>query len=258
MAAALLPLLSVTGGLWAEDPPAKPPRIALMIPPGIPVGQKTRVVLRGWALKDSTAVSSDRPELQISVVSHATAAVPGKQKAEQIGDEQLELDVQVPEGMAAGAAQISVRTAVGESAPRPLLIGSDVPEVSEIEPNDGFRQAQRVSFPQLIAGSIHADANVDVFMFELAQPERVKIRADAATLGSGLDPVLILWTDTGAVIQSSDDQADTKDAEITAELPAGRYLITLQDAHDRGGPAHPYRLTLRAASSAEAKNGHAF
>jgi hypothetical protein len=247
IAAAFLALLPVEGVLLSEDPPAKPPRIALLSPLGVPVGQKTRVVLRGWALKDPMIVVSDSPGLQITVISHAAASVPGKQKAELIGDEQLELDVQVPKGATVKTAQLTVRTAAGESAPRRLLIGSDVPEVPEAEPNDGLRQAQLVSVPQLISGSIHADANVDSFAFSLAQPQRVQIRVDAAALGSGLDPLLTLWTAAGAILQSNDDHGDSRDAHITAELPAGSYLITLQDAHDRGGPAHPYRLMITAA-----------
>jgi len=242
----LLALLCLPCSLNSEDPrPAPAPRIALLNPLGVPVGQKTRLVLRGWALKDASAVISGHPEVQISVVSHGAAGVPGRQKADQIGDEQLELDVQVPENFATGSIDVRVRTAAGESAPRRLLIGSDLPAVQEVEPNDGFRQAQNVAVPGIILRSIHADTNVDVFTFELADPQELQITVDAAVLGSGLDPVLTLWTADGAILKSSDDESGGRDAALTAMLPAAKYLITLQDAHDRGGPAHPYRLTIR-------------
>ncbi|MFN5734145.1 MAG: hypothetical protein ACK48R_20050, partial [Planctomyces sp.] len=99
-----------SGRVPAQEPaPAKPPRIALISPLGVMAGMKTRVILRGWLLKDPTAVVADRSEVRITVVSHAAAAVPGRQKAEQTGDEQLELDVEVPAGFAADSIQISVR-----------------------------------------------------------------------------------------------------------------------------------------------------
>lgn len=204
----LVAMLCLACSLAAEDPrPAPVPRIALLNPLGIAVGQKTRLLLRGWALKDPAAVISDRPEVQISVVSHGAAGVPGRQKADQIGDEQLELDVQVPENFASGSIEVRVRTAAGESAPRRLLIGSDLPVLQEVEPNDGFRQAQGVAVPTVISGSIHADANVDVFAFELAHAQELQVAVDAAALGSGLDPVLTLWTAEGAILKSSDDES---------------------------------------------------
>lgn len=248
----LVAILCLPCRLTAEDPrPAPAPRIALLNPLGVPVGQKTRLLLRGWGLKDAAAVISDRPEVQISVVSHGAAEVPGKQKADQIGAEQLELDVQVPENLAPGSIEVRVRTAAGESAPRRLLIGSDLPVLQEAEPNDGFRQAQNVTVPGIVAGSIHADANVDVFAFELAHPLETQITVEAAALGSGLDPVLTLWTAEGAILKSSDDESGARDAALSAMLPAGKYLITLQDAHDRGGPAHPYRLIIRPVSPSQ-------
>ena len=69
-------------------------------------------------------------------------------------------------------------------------------------------EAQRLAFPQSVMGSFHADANVDVFAMELSEATPIRVKVIAAT------------------------------------LPAGRYFITRQDAHDRGGPAHPYRLIV--------------
>ena len=41
-----------------------------------------------------------------------------------------------------------------------------------------------------------------------------------------------------------------RDSQLSVELPAGRYLLTLQDAFDRGGPAHPYRLYVQQSPDA--------
>jgi hypothetical protein len=225
------------------------------------------VILRGWSLKDPTAVVVNSETVRITVVSHAAAPIPGKQKAEQIGDEQLELDVEVPAEHAAGPVQVVVRTAAGESAPHRMPIGSLLPLLQEQEPNDGFRQAQQVTVPQLISGSIHADTNVDVYAFELSQPAHLQIQVEAAELGSNLDALLTLLAADGSILDSNDDRHEAtkagevpsgatgtvssesarRDSRLLVNLQPGRYLITLQDAHDRGGPAHPYRLTLQPA-----------
>ena len=168
----LCQLLLAGEPLLAQDPPViKPPRIAVLSPLGVVRGQKTRVVLRGWSLKDAVVSAPDFPTVSISVVSHAAAAIPGKQKAEQIGDEQLELDVEVPAEVVAEQLQFVVKTAGGESVGRRVPLGAGFPLVQEQEPNDGFRQAQQVAIPQVIIGSVHADANVDVYAFEVAQGE---------------------------------------------------------------------------------------
>lgn len=241
--------------LCAEDPPAaKPPRIALLSPLGVQPGQKNRVILRGWSLKDPIAVVADSEAVKITVVSHAAASIPSKQKAEQIGDEQLELDIEVPAEHAAAALQLVVRTAAGESVSRRVPIAGSLPLLQEQEPNDGFRKAQLVSIPQLISGSIHADANVDVFAFELSQPTRLQIQVEAALLGSNLDSLLTLHAADGAILASNDDSGNDaaatgqRDSRLLVNLQPGRYLIALQDAQDRGGPAHPYLLTLQPAS----------
>jgi hypothetical protein len=260
--------------LAAQDSPViKPPRIAVLSPLGVVCGQKTRVVLRGWSLKDAVVSAPSHPTVSISVVSHAAAAIPDKQKAEQIGDEQLELDVEVPADVVAEQLQFVVKTAAGESIGRRVPLGAAFPLVEEQEPNDGFRQAQQVGIPQVIAGSVHADANVDVYAFEVAQGGAVRIEVEAAAIGSNLDAFLTLLSASGEIIASSDDVSVStvpaqglaaagsmaattefphRDACVQVQLAAGRYLVTLQDAHDRGGPAHPYRLTLQWSQKSDA------
>ena len=94
----------------------------------------------------------------------------------------------------------------------------------------------------------------------------MRIEVEAAAIGSNLDAFLTLLSASGEIIASSDDvsvstvqakglaaagsvaattEFPQRDACVQVHLAAGRYLVTLQDAHDRGGPAHPYRLTLQ-------------
>jgi hypothetical protein len=116
----------------------------------------------------------------------------------------------------------------------------------EHESNDGFQQAQQIQVPQVIDGQIHADRNVDVFMFELDAQQTLAVEVQAARRGSGLDSLLTLFDQDGNIVGVSDDHAETTDSRLSVTLPSGSYYLSLQDAHDRGGPAQPYRLSVQA------------
>lgn len=239
--------LSVLPGLAYGQQAAvqvKPPRIAVCHPLDVFRSGKTKIVLRGWSLKDASAIQSDYPGMSISILSHAAAAVPGRQTADETGDEQLELEITLPETVTAGQAQLVVVTPAGQSAPRRLLVGGATAVVTESEPNDGFRSAQLLTFPATVSGSIHADSNVDVFAVELTEAKVVRIQIEAAEVGSNLDSLLTVYSGTGRLLTTSDDQPQSRDSLIEQMLEPGRYYVIVQDAHDRGGLAHPYRLTI--------------
>lgn len=234
----------------AESPPL-PPRVAMLNPPGVSAGATTRVMLRGWNLNDAKAVTADREGVMVNVLKHESAAVPGRQKAEEIGDQQLELEIVLPDAPVCGELGLVVETAAGKSAPARLLIGAKQPVQAEAEPNDSFAQAQLLSVPQLVTGEIHADANVDVYRLELSEPQTIRMQVIAAELGSGLDSLLTLYSAAGNVIQQSDDRSGSRDSFLQLSLAPGTHLLVIQDAHDRGGPAHPYRLEVTAVEAAD-------
>jgi hypothetical protein len=254
----------------AQDKPAtpdKPPRIAMANPLAVMPGSPVKVLLRGWELEQATEVRSSNPRVQIKILGKGKAAVPNKQDAKQVGDTQLELEVTVPADEPAGEMKLTVVGSKQESAAHGLLIGSPHPRLVDTEPNDGFRQAQAVQFPQVVDGQIHGDQNVDLFLFELDAPQQVVIEVFARQYGSGLDSLLTLFSDRGVVLAAVDDTvaaapvagagdqqksaasaaALSADARIERLLPAGKYFICLQDAFDHGGITHPYRLVFRAA-----------
>jgi len=245
------------------DEPKKPesPRIAMCSPLAVAPGTTAKIILRGWHLDKVTEVRSSQVGVVIKVLSNGTAAIPAKQDAKQIGDQQIELEITTAETFeftkndgAADYAQNAVNLTViapdGESAPHKLLVGGDgeLPVIVDHEPNDGFRQAQQISFPQVIDGQIHADGNVDVFTFEIEKSATVTVELLARSLGSGLDGILSLYDANGTMIANNDDSGDSTDSRLDVELIPGRYFIALQDAHDHGGTAHPYRLVLRVAN----------
>ncbi len=228
-----------------EAKPPVPPKVALCSPLAVTSGAMTKVTLRGWLVDKATAIHCDNDQVTLKIVSHGAAAIPAKQDAKQIGDQQLELEITVAAEVAAGRVMLTVVAPDGESKPHPLLIGGDLPVVAETEPNDGFRQAQLIASSQIVDGQIHADGNVDVFAFELTEQTKLSLEVQAHQLGSGLDSILTLYNAAGSIIDSNDDRDGTTDSKLQATLESGRYYVCLQDAHDHGGAAHPYRLVVK-------------
>lgn len=229
----------------ADEAAKDTPRVAMCVPLGVAVGATTKVILRGWALDNVKEVRSPDPRIVIKVLTPVAAAVPNGQDANQIGDKQVELEVSVAEGVEPGEFSITLVSPAGESKPHDLFVGSTLPLIAEIEPNDGLRQAQQIAIPQVIDGQIHADRTVDVYSFEIAATQHVTIETIARRHGSGLDSLLTLYDSRVNSIAVSDDLDGTTDSRISMILSAGRYFINLQDANDHGGPAHPYRLVIQ-------------
>ena len=232
----------------AEDAKPVPPKVALCRPLAVASGATTKVTLRGWLIDKATAVRCDNDQVTLKIVSQGAAPIPGKQDAKQIGDQQLELEITVAAEIAPGRVMLTIVAPDGESKPHPLLVGGDLPVIVDAEPNDGFRQAQEIAASQIVDGQIHSDGNVDVFAFELTEKTNLRVEIQAQQLGSGLDGILTLYHAAGSIIASNDDTAGTTDSKLDAALEPGRYFVCLQDAHDRGGPAHPYRLLVRPVS----------
>ncbi len=236
---------SAARGQDAAEKKVEPPRVAMCVPLAVATGGTTKLVVRGWALDSAKEVRSSSPQVSFKVLSVASVAVPNGQDAKQIGDTQIELEVTVAEGIEPGEATLTVVSSTGESPPHRLLIGSVLPLVAESEPHDGFQQAQPIQIPQAVDGQIYSDKNVDVFAFDIADPQSVTIEVLARRHGSSLDSLLTLFDHRGNIVAVNDDLDGTTDSRITAELAAGKYFVSLQDAHDHGGPAHPYRLIIQ-------------
>jgi hypothetical protein len=228
----------------AEDKKPAPPRIAMCAPLAISSGATTKVIVRGWLIDKASAVRSSDEKIKVKILSKGSATIPNKQDAKQIGDQQIELEVTVA-NVAPREVMLTIVTPTGDSNSHALLIGGDFPIVLDKEANDGFRQAQQIQLPQIIDGQLHGDRNVDVFSFKVTTSTKVVIEVFARRHGSGLDSILTLYDARGSIIAVNDDHAETTDSRIEQTIPTGRYFISLQDAHDHGGPTHPYRLIVR-------------
>jgi hypothetical protein len=181
----------------------------------------------------------------VKLLGKGKAAVPNQQEPARVGDTQTEVELSLPADYPGRTVTVAVVSADGEGPPHPLLVERD-PVVAEKEPNDGFARAQPITVPQELQGGIAQAQDVDLFRLEGKAGQRLVIEVHAARSGSALDPLLTLYDAEGHVLASNDDSDGTADARLDVALPkAGAYFVGLIDAHDHGGPAHVYRLSVR-------------
>jgi hypothetical protein len=157
-----------------------------------------------------------------------------------------------------GRLELRVVTAAGVSPPYRILVDGGPPAVAEKEPNDGFDKAQAIDLvpgtSMKLDGSIHESRNVDVYRFEGRAGERLRGELIAARQGGPLDAFATLFDESGNIVLQADDaeDADAAAGPVTSPDPrwdtvlprTGRYYLSVQDAHDRGGVLHRYRLIL--------------
>ena len=239
----LAPLLLVSASLAQEDD--KPViKVASII--GVIPGSTTKILLRGHKFDDAKEVKCSDGKSMAKLVGQGNADNLNMQDAKKIGDRKVEIELIVPADAPTGELGLIVVTGKGESEPYLLFVGGDLPVIEEKEGNDGFRQAQAIAVPQIINGTIHADRNVDVFAIDAQANQKLHCEVIAARRGSNLDAILSLYNEQGVLQATNDDVADSTDAQFDFVVPrAGKYFLVLQDAHDLGGQAHPYRLIVR-------------
>ncbi|HKI37674.1 MAG TPA: hypothetical protein VKA46_37830, partial [Gemmataceae bacterium] len=176
---ALALVLAAATSLPAQDkkPPEKKdaPTVIVALPLGVPPGKATKVTLRGLKLDTATEVRFRAPKATAKVVSKGKTTVPNMQEAKRVGDTQIEVEVTLPADVPEGAAEFTVVTPAGESAPHHLLVEKTIPVIAEKEPNNGFKQAQPIALPQAVDGVIGQNQDVDVFRFEGKAGQRVVI-----------------------------------------------------------------------------------
>lgn len=230
----------------AQEAMAEKPIVQLANPVGVLPGTTGKVLLRGFRLDETKEVKCSDGKSRAKVLGARNADNLNQQDAKKVGDRQVEIELTVPADAPAGELGLTVVTPKGESAPFQLYVGGEFPVVEEKEGNDGFRQAQAISLPQIIFGSIHGDRNVDCFAFEASAQQRITCEVFADRRGGNLDALLSIYNERGIQIASHDDLPDSRDARIETTLPsAGKYFLVLQDAHDLGGQAHAYRLVVQ-------------
>ena len=230
-----------------KEPKGPPPRVILAMPMAVEIGKTNKLTIRGQYLDAVTGIQVQEPKSSGKVVGKGKkVAVPNQMNAEQVGDSEIEIEITLPKEVPGSVVPFVVIGPGGESKPHSLIVKNGVPVVLEKEPNDGFKQAQPITIPCVVEGSIRQSQDVDVFRFEGKQGEQLTFDLQANRFGSPLDGMLTLFDSEGRVVATADDSDGSLDPVLQISLPqSGTYYLSLIDAHDQGGSLFLYRLAFR-------------
>jgi hypothetical protein len=184
--------------------------------------------------------------LQLTIKSKGKAEVAKEMDAKRVGDTQIELEVKWPEDAPLGTNAFTLVSPEGESKPAMLMVIPAKSLVTEKEPNNSFRENQPLEFGKTVQGYIGEAKDVDVFKLKCKAGQTLVAQVQAARLGSTLDSILTLYDERGHQLAASDDSETDSDSLLRMKIPKdGNYLLSLIDAHDKGGPTYVYLLTVR-------------
>lgn len=156
-------------------------------------------------------------------------------------------------------AMIGLGEPVGDvELPGPLQV-SDLAELREAA--DPAAPPIRSTAPAVLNGRIDPPGDEDRFLLAVTPGQTVRIRVQAAELGSALDGSLqVLKTDGSALAVADDNTAPgvptrfqpnpagyvSADPQLNFAVPAGvtEVLLSLRDLEGRGGVGFPYRIVV--------------
>ena len=148
----------------------------------------------------------------------------------------------------------------------PSMVVGENPEFNE--PLDPNVAALRTSIPAVFNGRIEAPRDRDSFIVTGVTPgQKIRVRLEAAKLGSSLDAVLQVTGLKGAALGTNDDSAIPERAKpkvpakpgepnkpailsldpvtiVTIPAETTEITVSVHDLEDNGGPDFPYRLTV--------------
>ena len=109
------------------------------------------------------------------------------------------------------------------------------------------------SIPAIVAGVISNSGESDKFVFEAKAQEKFTFEVFARRLQSGLDPKIRITNEQGGLISEADDatyQRVISSDSILENWTApsdGKFVLEVQDLHQRGGPSFTYAVEATRA-----------
>ena len=104
---------------------------------------------------------------------------------------------------------------------------------------------QELPLPATMSGRLVQPGQRAVFRFQAAKGQKLRVRADARTLGFPLDAILSIQDAAGKTLGENDDANNQRDPVLTFDVPAdGVYSAAIRDVHGHGGARYAYRLTI--------------
>ncbi|MCS7191754.1 MAG: hypothetical protein NZ937_02065 [Armatimonadetes bacterium] len=129
------------------------------------------------------------------------------------------------------------------------LVSVNFPVVWETEPNDSKEQANPLTTPVGINGTIYRPEDADWFVFKAQAKQRFVMEIWAWRLNSPVDPVIEVFNPQGQIIAGNDDHPDflkRPDSYLEWTAPSdGEFFVRVKNRLKEGSLTHAYFLILR-------------
>ncbi|HLJ57416.1 MAG TPA: PPC domain-containing protein [Chthonomonadaceae bacterium] len=222
-----------------------PPEVRLVYPLGGSAGLTTRVTISGVSFRNARQIVFDQPGITAKIVAPDF----GKLPAGALDDDRATFvvaDFTVDRSAYRDLYSFRIISDAGVSTAGKWMVGRELPQIEEKEPNNGRAQAQAVSLPIAINGHISDASDTDTFAVDLEAGKPFVAEVIAAQAGSPLDSLLTLNDANGAEVASNDDFGGPDSLLVYTPKASGRYYVTLSSSTGGGSGAHAYRLSLGA------------
>lgn len=227
----------------ADDTKNEAARITATEPAVIVSGAKTTLKVRGFKLKEATQLRlPTATEVKAEITEKKDAGQPKGLENKVVGDTQLLAEITLPADHPSGVLEFVISTPDGDASGKVLVLSSNAVK-DETEPNNGFREAQKLQPGQSASGGIQGDKDVDVYAYPIIAGQQYKV---TVTTGGPLlfDAVLNCYNARGQLLAAADD-AQSRDPVLTLKSPVDELVfLCVSSAHDIGGEWHSYLLTL--------------
>ena len=235
----MLALLCITPAFAQRHPP----EIRNVYPLGGSAGATTRVTLTGVSFRNTVKLLFDRPGISAMIVPQTTLKLPPP-TLDSDGNPEVIADIMVAKTAAPGVCRFRVVSSSGVSDAGYWMIGRDIAQSEEKEPNNDNAQAQAVALPLAINGRISDTGDVDTYRFDLKAGQPFVAEVTANRVGSPLDSILTLKDANGREVASNDDHNGPDSLLVYTPKVPGRYFLTLASSDGQGGPNFTYRLEM--------------
>lgn len=214
-----------SGVAWAESP-----NLSRVSPRGGQRGTELDFTLTGTQLKDAQEILFYKPGLEVL-------------KLEAVDDKTVKIRLNIAADAALGEHTMRLRTATGISDLKTFWVGP-FPVVDEKEPNNNFKEPQKIGLNVTVAGLI-TNEDVDYYSVELKKGQRLSLELEGIRLGTSLFDAYIAIFDTKRFeIASADDTVLLmQDPFLSMLAPEdGTYIIMVRETSYGGGDNGAYRL----------------
>ena len=220
-----------------------PPEARGVYPVSGSVGRTTQVTIAGVSLRGASGLLFDRAGVTAAILPPGPARLPAP-TPDSDGNPDVVADITIAPNTPPGLCRFRVVSPSGVSSARLWMIGRNLSQIEEQEPNDDRTQAQTIVLPAAVNGHIGATGDQDTYGVILQAGKTFVAEAQAARVGSPLDTLLILRDAAGQEVASNDDYYGADSLLTYTPRMAGRYYVTIASSDGQAGPNHAYRLEM--------------